>query len=72
MSKKDELSFEQRIEKSKEILEKLMNPEITLSDSVTLYKNGTDELKEASRLLEEAKLQFEHYQNSNTKGDTTL
>ena len=62
-----ELSFEERIERSKEILEKLMNPEITLSDSVTLYKNGTDELKEASRLLEEAKLKFEVYQNDDTK-----
>ncbi len=67
-----EMSFEQRIEKSKEILEKLMNPEITLSDSVTLYKSGTDELKEASRLLEEAKLKFEVYQNSETQDDSTL
>ena len=57
-----EMSFEERIEKSKEILEKLMNPEITLSDSVALYKNGTDELKEASKLLEEVKLKFEVYQ----------
>jgi exodeoxyribonuclease VII small subunit len=62
-----EMSFEERIEKSKEILEKLMNPEITLSDSVALYKSGTDELKEASRLLEEAKLKFELYQNDETK-----
>jgi len=57
-----EMSFEERIEKSKEILEKLMNPEITLSDSVALYKNGTDELKEASKLLDEVKLKFEVYQ----------
>jgi exodeoxyribonuclease VII small subunit len=58
-----DISFEQKIEKSKEILEKLMNPEITLSDSVKLYKEGTDELKEAQKLLEEAKLKFELYQN---------
>jgi len=62
-----EMSFEERIEKSKEILEKLMNSENTLSDSVALYKNGTDELKEASKLLEEAKLKFEVYQNDGTK-----
>ncbi len=62
-----EMSFEERIEKSKKILEKLMNPEITLSDSVALYKNGTDELKEASKLLEEAKLKFEVYQKDETK-----
>jgi exodeoxyribonuclease VII small subunit len=58
-----DISFEQKIEKSKEILEKLMNPEITLSDSVKLYKEGTDELKEAQKLLEEAKLKFELYQD---------
>ena len=58
-----DISFEQKIEKSKEILEKLMNPEITLSDSVKLYKDGTDELKEAQKLLEEAKLKFELYQD---------
>jgi len=63
MAKEDELSFEERIQKSKEILEKLMNPEITLGESVSLYKNGTDELKEATRLLEEAKLKFELYQD---------
>jgi exodeoxyribonuclease VII small subunit len=57
-----DVSFEEHIEKSKEILEKLMNPEITLSDSVKLYKDGTDKLKEASKLLEEAKLKFELYQ----------
>ncbi|HIP59163.1 MAG TPA: exodeoxyribonuclease VII small subunit [Campylobacterales bacterium] len=62
-----EMSFEERIEKSKEILEKLMNSENTLSDSVALYKNGTDELKKASKLLEEAKLKFEVYQNDGTK-----
>jgi exodeoxyribonuclease VII small subunit len=62
-----EMSFEDRIEKSKEILEKLMNPEITLSESVALYKDGTDELKDASRLLEEAKLKFEVYQKDETK-----
>ncbi len=64
MKKEEELSFEERIEKSKKILEKLMNPEITLSESVSLYKNGTDELKEATRLLEEAKLKFELYQDN--------
>jgi exodeoxyribonuclease VII small subunit len=62
-----ELSFEERIEKSKEILEKLMNPEITLSDSVAFYKEGTQELKEATKLLEEAKLKFELYQNEQIK-----
>ncbi len=59
-----DISFEKKIEKSKMILEKLMNPEITLSDSVALYKEGVLELKEATKLLEDAKLEFLEYQNS--------
>jgi exodeoxyribonuclease VII small subunit len=56
-------NFEDKIEKAKEILEKLMNPEITLSDSITYYKEGMDELKNASKLLQEAELEFkEHHE----------
>jgi exodeoxyribonuclease VII small subunit len=51
--------FEKKIEKSKEILDKLMDPEITLEDSMKLYKEGIKELKEASKMLENAKLEFE-------------
>lgn len=54
-----EISFEDKIKKSKEILEKLMDPEITLENSVKFYKEGIRELKEAQKLLEEAKLTFE-------------
>ena len=56
--KKEELTFEQKIEGAKEFLEKLSNPEITLSDSVDLYKKGIKEIEEAQKLLEEAKLHF--------------
>lgn len=55
---KEELSFEEKIENAKQLLEKLSNPEITLSDSVNLYKNGIKEIEEAQKLLEEAKLNF--------------
>ena len=58
---KKEISFEEKIAHAKEILEKLMNPEITLSESVAYYKEGINELKEATRLLENAKLEFEEY-----------
>ncbi len=51
--------FEKKIEKSKEILEKLMDPSITLESSMGLYKEGVKELKEASKMLESAKLEFE-------------
>ena len=56
-----EISFEEKITRAKEILDKLMNPEITLSQSVTFYKEGIKELKEATTLLENAKLEFEEY-----------
>lgn len=56
--KKEELAFEDKIIKAKELLEKLSNPQITLSDSVELYKNGIKELDEAQKLLDEAKLIF--------------
>lgn len=55
---KEEQSFEQKIEKAKELLEKLSNPQITLSDSLDLYKSGMKELEEAQKLLDEAKLIF--------------
>ena len=52
-------SFENKIEAAKKLLEKLTNPEITLSDSVKTYKDGIKEIEEAQKLLDEAKLQFE-------------
>ena len=51
--------FEKKIEISKEILEKLMDPSVTLEESMNLYKEGVKELKEASRMLEYAKVEFE-------------
>lgn len=56
--KKEELSFEVKIEKAKELLEKLANPQITLSDSLDFYKSGIKELDNAQKLLDEAKLVF--------------
>jgi len=54
----ENLSFEKKIEKAKELLEKLSSPQITLSDSLTVYKEGIKELEEAQKLLDEAKLIF--------------
>jgi exodeoxyribonuclease VII small subunit len=48
-------SFEEKLEHSKELLEKLMNPEITLEESVKLYEEGLKNIKEAQTLIEEAK-----------------
>lgn len=55
----EETSFEDKIESAKELLEELIDPEITLSKSVKIYKAGMKELEDASKMLEEAKLEFE-------------
>lgn len=51
-------SFEDKIEQAQELLEKLIDPQITLSKSVEIYKQGMKELELASELLESAKLDF--------------
>ena len=56
--KEEKLVFEDKILKAKDLLEKLSNPEITLSDSIDVYKTGMKELEEAQKLLDEAKLIF--------------
>ena len=55
----DKTSFENKIKEAKFLLEKLINPEITLQDSVNIYKNGIKELEDAQKLLDDAKLEFE-------------
>jgi exodeoxyribonuclease VII small subunit len=62
MIKKD---FEEKLEKSKDILQKLSNNEITLHESMRLYKDGLKELEDAQKILEEAKLEFETISNKN-------
>lgn len=58
MSTNKELSFEEKIEQAKKHLEKLIDPEITLSNSVEEYKKGMSELELAQKLLDDAKLDF--------------
>ncbi len=57
-------TFETHLQRSKEILEKLMNPEITMSESVAAFEAGMKELKEAQEMLEKAQLQVEEIKNS--------
>jgi len=52
-------SFETKIEEAKKLLDKLIDPEITLQDSVKVYKDGIKELEDAQKLLDEAKLEFQ-------------
>ena len=53
-----ELVFEKKIEKAKELLNKLSKRDIALSDSLDFYKNGMKELESAQKLLDEAQLVF--------------
>jgi len=55
--------FEDKIVEAQQLLEKLIDPEITLSQSVEVYKKGMNELEEAQKLLEEAKLEFKELIN---------
>ena len=52
-------NFEQNIKNASGLLEKLIDPEITLSDSVKVYKEGLKELDQAQKLLDQAKLEFQ-------------
>ena len=64
-------TFEEKLEYSKALLEKLMNPEITLEESVKLYEKGLKNIKEAQTLIEEAKTKITVIEQANQKvGDT--
>ncbi len=58
-------TFEEKLEYSKELLEKLMNPEITLEESVKLYEEGLKNIKEAQTLIEEAKTKITVIEQAN-------
>lgn len=58
IKKQEDINFEDKIIKAKELLEKLSNPQITINESLKLYNDGLKELEVAQKLLEEAKLVF--------------
>ncbi len=58
--------FETKLENAKAILEKLMNPEITLSESVGAYEEGMKELKDAQKMLEDAQLKVTQIRTEQT------
>jgi exodeoxyribonuclease VII small subunit len=65
-------TFEEKLEYSKELLEKLMNPEITLEESVKLYEEGLKNIKEAQTLIEEAKTKITVIEQANQSSGDTL
>jgi len=60
-------SFEEKLDHAKKILEKLMDPQISLEDGVKFYKEGIKELDSATKLLESAKLTIQEYRQSEEK-----
>ena len=57
-------TFEEKLTHSKALLEKLMDPEITLEESIRLYEEGRKTVKEAQAMIEEAKLKVETIEKS--------
>ena len=51
--------FETKVEHAKKVLDQLMDPEITLENSVKVYKEGMKTLNDAQKMLEDAKLEYE-------------
>ena len=52
-------SFEGHVERVKGLLERLSAPEVSLEESLKLYKEGMEHIKEAQKMLQEAKLSYE-------------
>ncbi len=55
MAKQD---FETKLEGAKKTLETLMNPEITLQESVKAYEKGMKELQDAQKILQDAQIKI--------------
>ena len=56
---KKEIKFEEALEKLAEINEKLESEEISLDDSIKLFKEGIELSKLCQKKLDEAKLEIE-------------
>ena len=51
-------SFEAKLERAKVILDTLSDPELSLEEGMKKYQEGIAILKEATKMLEEAKLTY--------------
>ena len=57
-STKETIDFETNLENAKKTLEILMNPDITLEESVKAYEKGMNELNDAQKILENAQIKI--------------
>ena len=62
-------TFEKKLEHAKEILERLAQPDITLEEAVKLYEEGTEVIKSAQKMLEEAKAKVEIIRRQNQEDE---
>jgi exodeoxyribonuclease VII small subunit len=60
-------TFEQKLETSKKLLNQLMDPAITLEQSLKLYEEGIKEIKTAQKMIEKAKVKIELIEKNSTK-----
>ena len=60
-------TFEQKLDESKKILNQLMDPNITLEESLKLYENGLKQIKDAQTMIEEAKTKIEIIEKNSSK-----
>ena len=60
-------TFEHKLETSKKILNQLMDPAITLEESLKLYEDGLKEIKTAQKMIEEAKTKIELIEKNSSK-----
>ena len=57
------MNFEEKLKKAESLLEKLNESELSLDESVKLYKEGLANIEEAKELLEKAKLEVKEIEN---------
>ncbi len=60
-------TFEEKLEVSKKILNKLMSPAITLEESLKLYELGLNEIKMAQKMIEEAKVKIQTIEKNSSE-----
>jgi len=60
-------TFEYKLEESKNILNQLMDPAITLEESLKLYEDGLKQIKAAQVMIENAKTKIEIIEKNGSK-----
>ncbi len=62
--------FEKKVEHAKAVLQKLLESDMTMSESIHAYEEGMKALQEAQKLLDEAVLQVETIKQKTAESST--